>query len=150
MYTTEKYICDWKCFLPDFMYHWHLARVANGNRSEYRASGYEVYLLDGEGYAYFFTWNFLCINKMLCNYVYMTIHGENWPSLHLVMIVEIPIFKVLISVTSFCSCYFVKLALLIVEFINIVKLRICYLLDFRFFEDLHQIWASIAKEISGR
>ena len=29
---------------------------------------------------------------------------ENWPSLHLVMIVEIPGLKILIGVTSFCSC----------------------------------------------
>ena len=29
---------------------------------------------------------------------------ENRPSLHLGMIVEIPILKVVISITSFCSC----------------------------------------------
>ena len=29
---------------------------------------------------------------------------ENRPSLHLGMIVEIPVLKVLISITSFCSC----------------------------------------------
>ena len=29
---------------------------------------------------------------------------ENWPSLHLEMIVEIPVLKVLISITSFCLC----------------------------------------------
>ena len=29
---------------------------------------------------------------------------ENRPSSHLVLIVEIPVLKVLISITSFCSC----------------------------------------------
>ena len=47
----------------------------------------------------------LCsINHIMLPIIICDLPRENRPSSHLVMIVEIPVLKFLIGVTSFCSC----------------------------------------------